>query len=183
MFSSAGFWLILLPMPTESKILILVRHAKSAWNTLAKTDFDRPLSKRGERDAPRMAQWLAGQGLKIERIISSPAERAQKTALAMARHNEVALNTIEWDSSLYMASSQALQKVAEQGLGEVNTLMLVGHNPGIEHCLLAYCPDAPFTCNGKLMTTANIAVIEFINYQAVQDKGGQLNNLKRPKAL
>ncbi len=56
-----------------SRHLLLLRHAKSAWNTGAAKDFDRPLANRGERDAPTMGKWLKKQGLVPDTVISSPA--------------------------------------------------------------------------------------------------------------
>jgi phosphohistidine phosphatase len=62
------------------KILYLLRHAKSSWSNPELTDFQRPLNKQGKKDAPMMGKILANKGVKIDLLISSPAERAKKTA-------------------------------------------------------------------------------------------------------
>ena len=62
------------------KTLVLVRHAKSSWGKPGLEDRDRPLSRRGKRDAPRMGKRLAKQGVKPDLVLSSPARRALATA-------------------------------------------------------------------------------------------------------
>ncbi|MFG0335704.1 MAG: SixA phosphatase family protein, partial [Maioricimonas sp. JB049] len=66
------------------KTLLLMRHAKSSWADPSKADHDRPLNARGKRDAPRMGQWLLEQNLVPDRIVSSTARRARKTASRVA---------------------------------------------------------------------------------------------------
>lgn len=60
------------------KTIVLIRHAKSSWKDEDLDDFDRPLSKRGKREAPIMAEHLKSQNITIEKIFSSPAKRAKK---------------------------------------------------------------------------------------------------------
>src|SRR5690242_17249759 len=62
------------------KTLILVRHAKSSWETPGLSDYDRPLNDRGKKDAPEMAKRLKEKGIRIDQIVSSPAKRAKRTA-------------------------------------------------------------------------------------------------------
>ena len=63
------------------KQLYLIRHAKSSWAQPALADFDRPLNKRGKMNAPLMAGRFAERGISPQRIVSSPAKRAKKTAI------------------------------------------------------------------------------------------------------
>jgi phosphohistidine phosphatase len=63
-----------------SRELLLLRHAKSDWETGALDDFDRPLAKRGRKEAPGVGEWLLREGLVPDLVISSPAERAKETA-------------------------------------------------------------------------------------------------------
>ena len=62
-----------------SRELLILRHAKSSWDSDARTDFERPLAPRGLLDAPRVGAFLARQGLKPDFVVSSPAERARET--------------------------------------------------------------------------------------------------------
>ena len=61
-----------------SKILLLVRHAKSSWDDASLSDFERPLNERGKKDAPEMAKKLNNKKIKIDAFVSSPAKRAGK---------------------------------------------------------------------------------------------------------
>src|ERR1700739_3931487 len=62
------------------KTLLIVRHAKSSWDSADISDIDRPLNDRGKRDAPAMAQRLIKAGVTIDRFISGSAKRARATA-------------------------------------------------------------------------------------------------------
>lgn len=67
------------------KTLVLVRHAKSSWDNPDWSDFERPLNKRGNRDAPFMAEVLKSKNIIPDFMISSPAIRAKSTALYFAQ--------------------------------------------------------------------------------------------------
>ena len=60
------------------KTLLILRHAKSSWNYPELSDYDRPLNRRGKRDAPRMGKHLREHGLIPDRILTSSAKRARK---------------------------------------------------------------------------------------------------------
>ena len=109
-----------------SRRLYLLRHAKSSWDFPGLTDFERPLNKRGERDAPRLAQWLGTQEFKPQRIISSEAERARRTALEMSRALQVPL---ELNAGIYGAGLYQLMDMIRNWDDHCAALMLVGHNP------------------------------------------------------
>ena len=109
--------------------LLICRHAKSSWQDAGLNDFDRPLNKRGERDAPEMGRRLALQGVRPELIMTSPAVRALSTALHYARELGLPPERIRPDPAQYAASVPELLgsiRAADSGVG---TLMLVGHNP------------------------------------------------------
>jgi len=113
------------------KTLTLVRHAKSSWKDTRLRDIDRPLSKRGERDAPRMGKRIAAAGIRPSLIISSPAVRAWTTAKLVAAEMAYPLEFLQREDELYLASlDDLLSVVAAQETG-FNNLMLVGHNPGL----------------------------------------------------
>lgn len=113
------------------KTLTLVRHAKSSWDNPELRDRDRPLNKRGKRDAPEMGRRIAAAGIRPSLIISSPAARAWKTAKAIAAEIGYPQEFLQRENDLYLASLQTLlDVVAEQDTG-FNNLMVVGHNPGM----------------------------------------------------
>lgn len=113
------------------KNLTIVRHAKSSWDYPGLSDRDRPLNKRGERDAPIMGQRIADAGVRPSLIISSPAARAWETAKIVADALNYPREFLQREDDLYHASvNDILDVIADQDNG-FNNLMLVGHNPGL----------------------------------------------------
>jgi len=119
------------------KRLYLLRHAKSSWKDPELEDFDRPLNKRGKRDAPFMGQRLRLANIRPDLIISSPAKRAGKTAKIFAAQIEYSVKKIQWRESLYGAGTLTLLGILQEIADPVKQAMLVGHNPGLT--LLAEC--------------------------------------------
>lgn len=117
------------------KQLLVLRHAKSSWADASLDDWHRPLNERGRRDAPRAGEWLRGQSLVPDLIISSDAVRALATAQTVATAAGYA-GEIVVEPSLYHASPAdvraVLNGVRDQDAG---TVMIVGHNPGLEDFL------------------------------------------------
>lgn len=113
------------------KRLYLVRHAKSSWKDPELDDFDRPLNKRGKRDAPFMGQRLSEANVRPDLIISSPAKRAAKTAKIIAAQIAYPLKKIQWIESLYAAGTLILLQILREIDDSAEQAMLVGHNPGL----------------------------------------------------
>jgi len=109
--------------------LLICRHAKSSWQDASLNDFDRPLSKRGERDAPEMGRRLARQGLKPDLIMTSPAARARATALLYAGQLGILPAQVQCNQAQYGASVPGLIALLRLVDPQVGSLMLVGHNP------------------------------------------------------
>lgn len=113
------------------KILTLVRHAKSSWNHPGLSDRERPLNSRGERTAPDMGSRIAAHGIRPSLIITSPAVRARTTAGIIAAEIGYPTEFLQREDALYLASlDDLLGAVVTQDSG-FNSLMLVGHNPGL----------------------------------------------------
>ncbi|MBL6445455.1 histidine phosphatase family protein [Fulvivirga sp. 29W222] len=112
------------------KTLYIVRHAKSSWDHPQLSDKDRPLSKRGERDAPKMGQRLYNRGISPDLILSSPANRAITTCKTIARALGYPLENIEIDDHLYHASEDLLLDIVNNTNDIWLSLMIFGHNPG-----------------------------------------------------
>lgn len=116
------------------KTLLLMRHAKSSWAEEGLPDHDRPLNSRGKRDAPRMGKLILDQNLVPDRILSSTAKRARKTAQKVAESCGFT-REIERIAELYGASPAEWYKVLAS-LEEPNDRILgIGHNPGVEEFL------------------------------------------------
>jgi len=113
------------------KTLTIVRHGKSSWKDRGLSDRERPLNKRGVRDAPVMAKRLVEAGVRPSLIISSPAVRAWTTAKVFAKEMGYPIEFLQREDGLYLASlDNLLDAVATQDPG-FNNLMLFGHNPGL----------------------------------------------------
>lgn len=112
------------------KTLYLLRHAKSSWKDLSLADFDRPLNKRGKRDAPFMAKKMLEKKIHTQIILSSPAKRAKKTAKVFAQILNVPL---QLEESLYAGGIDEMIHLIENAFGQYDEVMLVGHNPELTH--------------------------------------------------
>lgn len=115
--------------------LVLIRHAKSDWETPGQPDFERPLNERGKRDAPRMGERLKVSGMVPDLIISSPAARAAATAKLIAAAIGYDAEKILWVDRLYHCPAHIFEEVIT-GAGiadEARTVFLVAHNPGITY--------------------------------------------------
>jgi phosphohistidine phosphatase len=113
------------------KKLFLVRHAKSSWNYSELSDFERPLNKRGRRDASFMAKLLSQQGVSPDKIVSSPANRAVTTALFFCDPLSYNFDDISLKAKLYEASSEEILDVIRNLDNSFNDVMLFAHNPGL----------------------------------------------------
>ena len=111
--------------------LILLRHAKSSWSAPDIPDHDRPLSKRGERDAPLMGERLAERGERPALILTSDARRALQTAKIVAHRLRYRLESLRVEPELYLATPQRLLAVVERQADSHPSLLVVAHNPGL----------------------------------------------------
>jgi phosphohistidine phosphatase len=111
------------------KTIYLVRHAKSSWKYPNLDDFERPLNKRGRKNAPFMGEILKSLNVSPDLIISSPANRAAMTARIIASKINYPLENIYYSEAIYEFSENALLHVVEQIDDVVNHAMVVGHNP------------------------------------------------------
>ena len=164
--------------------LIVMRHAKSDWGTAASADYDRPLSKRGRRDAPRMAAWLSEQGLVPGLIVCSPALRTRETVQEVVEKLGIPEREIVWEPQIYAASLDGLLEVLDRYAAAADSILLVGHNPGLDS-LVEYLSDKqPQYRGGKLMTTAAVAVLDFgEGGMSTRAHSARLEQLVRPKDL
>ena len=128
------------------KTLLVLRHAKSSWNDASLDDHERPLNARGRRDAPRMGDLLRDSRLLPDLIVASDAVRAHTTAMAVAEAAHYDGQLIV-EPRLYHASADEIVSVVQSIRDKTaNTVMIVGHNPGLENfveLLTGESPDLP----------------------------------------
>jgi phosphohistidine phosphatase len=172
-------------MATPQKTLFLVRHAKSSWDNRSLDDAQRPLNERGERDAPRMARWLAAQSPVPGHIISSPAVRAHTTAQHMAdalspAHGAAAGALISIDQDLYFTGVHGMLRAVERADDQHEALMLVGHNPVMTDLFNQLTGEQLWN-----MPTCAVAMIGFsmASWGLVDSTAGVLLAYETPKSL
>jgi phosphohistidine phosphatase len=108
----------------------LVRHAKSSWRDPSLDDIERPLNKRGKRDAPFMGELLKEKVVNPDVVYSSPAKRASKTAQIIAEQIGYSKKDIVYAEEIYEASSHELVDFIKKLDNKYNSVMVFGHNPG-----------------------------------------------------
>jgi len=169
-------------MPRE---LLILRHAKSDWGTSAPSDFARPLAKRGKKDAPRVGAWLYREGMVPEAVISSPAERARETTRKVCKSMDFKEEKVVWDDRIYAAGLSELSQVLARCPADASTVLLVGHNPGLEDLLeFLVGDDLEVPLDGKILPTAALARLEMPDdWSALRAGCAQLISMNRPRNL
>ena len=170
------------------KTIYLARHAKSSWTSGVLKDFNRPLSSRGQRDALRVGLELHQRGWLPQKIISSPAKRAELTCLAYCDALGLSQSQVEWNDDLYAAYTVTLLHCLTRLEETISSVMLVGHNPSMEDLLIQLSDEKSLNQyqqeNGKLFTTANVAKITMEgNWSELLMLDTQLEQIIRPKSL
>jgi phosphohistidine phosphatase len=113
------------------KTLLILRHAKSSWKDPSLQDHDRPLNKRGKRDAPRMGRFMRHEDLVPDVVLCSTAVRARSTArLALEAADGAA--EILLTQELYLAPPSEYVRLLGELDDAFERAMIVGHNPGVE---------------------------------------------------
>lgn len=161
------------------KMLLLLRHAKSSWKHQGLSDHDRPLNKRGKRDAPRVGELLQKEGLIPDLILASTAVRARDTAVAVAKscgyRKQVTLA-----SSLYQAGPESYLKVLQNLDDDINQVLVVGHNPDLEELV------EMLTEQVEAIPTGGLAQVKLPieSWSALDNETkGQLVRIWKPKEL
>ncbi len=160
------------------KTLLILRHAKSSWKS-NRGDHDRPLNDRGKRDAPRVGKLLKQSGLAPDRILSSTAKRARKTAAKVAKKCQYE-GVLELKGSLYLGAPEDYIQVLREVEDVADCVMVVGHNPGLEQLL------SLLTGEVQSLPTAALAqvALEVDTWQELRlSRRGELIHVWRPKEL
>jgi phosphohistidine phosphatase len=146
--------------------LILLRHAKSDW-TEDLPDHDRPLSKRGRRDAPVIGRWLRDRGYLPDVVVCSTACRTRQTwdlvsAELLAAEQRTGMPEVTYEPRAYGASEHTLLYLARELPPGCRAALLIGHNPGISELAAGLAePPGGTHRSGISFPTAGVAVLEF----------------------
>lgn len=170
------------------KILGIFRHAKSDWNDARLRDFDRPLNQRGRKGAAVMGKHIRDHAVGWKRVLASPAVRVTQT-IELAGEAAGETPPITWDRRIYLANSATLMEVLRDQEDDPRSIILVGHNPGLEDLIFDLVPD-----NGssplrdiveEKFPTAAYAVLELDidSWDQIEENCGRLVHLVRPRDL
>ena len=116
----------------DARYLTLIRHAKSSWDSDAPSDFERPLNRRGRRDAPRMGAELERLGIRFEHVFCSSAVRARETLAGLRHGLVVPEDRISYHREIYLAPTSRLYDLVAAQPDQSRDIALIGHNPGME---------------------------------------------------
>lgn len=116
------------------KTLLLLRHAKSSWKQPDQPDHERPLNKRGKKEAPKVGKYLRDNNLVPDLILSSTARRAQDTAQAVAEKSGFD-GQIDLYQDLYLSDTDCYLDILRRLPDEARRILVVGHNPDLEELL------------------------------------------------
>ncbi|MDB5690811.1 MAG: histidine phosphatase family protein [Sphingomonas bacterium] len=169
------------------KRLTLLRHAKSGWDDPVARDFDRPLNAKGKRAARAIGRHLREAGLAFDHAIASPATRVVETLEEMSGGLGRALRPA-FDRKIYLASAETLLDVIHNAPETAETLLVAGHNPGLEDLVLLLVPDGAGQDREAVedkFPTASLAEIRFdaMRWADVRAGAGTLSRFVRPRDL
>jgi phosphohistidine phosphatase len=159
------------------RTLYILRHAKSSWDDPSLRDFDRPLNKRGREGAQLIGNYLKSEGVELSRLISSPALRTRQTIELLLKSSGITVEP-RFDERIYEADLRRLLQVISEIDEDVESVMLVGHNPGMEQlleCLTLEPHNMPTAALGKISIP--------VAWRSVTRGIGELNWFVTPKSL
>jgi phosphohistidine phosphatase len=166
------------------KRLYLLRHAKSSWDDPTLADHDRPLAPRGRRAANVMAENLRRKGIMPELVLCSPSRRTRQTlkrlAPVLGKDADVQI-----EPELYAASARELIEVLQGVPDEVESVMLIGHNPGLQDLALSLASaGSEIPRLRSKFPTAALATLEFKGtWRKLAPGSAELVSFVKPKEL
>jgi phosphohistidine phosphatase len=168
--------------------LSLLRHAKSSWDDPELEDHERPLAKRGIKEAPRMGAFMAAEGLEPDFVLCSAAVRTRATVTLVLAEFQGDPPAIAYDEGIYLAApARLLARIAKVKASHRHVLM-VGHNPGLHALALALTGSGKrkdLAALASKFPTAALAVIEFEagSWSEIKPGSGRLKRFMTPRRL
>jgi len=169
------------------KTIYLLRHAKSSWEDGSLRDHDRPLNQRGRAAAPRVGTHMQGAGYLPDLVLCSTAARTRGTLDAVLSELEVE-SAIEFQEELYLAGASDMLDLVRSVPDTVESILLVGHNPGTGMLAATLSGDGPaesIHLMSSKFPTAGLAIIELSvdRWKDVESGCGTLKEFVRPRDL
>jgi phosphohistidine phosphatase len=169
------------------KRLTLLRHAKSGDDGSVARDFDRPLNAKGRRAARLMGRHMRELGLRFDAVLASPATRVAETLEEVESGYGGGLAPT-WERRIYLAAPAELLDVVQNAPEDAESLLLLGHNPGLEQLVLALVPQDGGVTRSEVAQkypTAALAELTFAvdRWADVAEGRGALARFVRPRDL
>jgi phosphohistidine phosphatase len=161
----------------KTKTIVFIRHAKSSHDDPKLADFDRPLNKRGKKDAPFMGKKLKERGIIPDLIVASPSARTTATILPIAKKMEYDTANIMWTRQIYRCTQTKMLNVIKEVDDKHNVIFVMGHNPATTATsnLLGDSVIANVPTTGIVSVT-----IETDSWKNIEDKKGKTNFFDYP---
>ena len=158
--------------------LYLLRHAKSSWDNASQQDFERPLASRGRKACALIGEFIQEKGIDFDLVLVSTAVRTRET-IELIKERAKFRGEVRYDERIYEATVSQLLEILSQIDNDRASVLLVGHNPGIEELL------AVLTGEQQRVTTANFAKIKLkaTKWSANLADKGTLEWVVRPKEI
>lgn len=161
--------------------LIILRHAKSCWDSPAPTDHDRPLAPRGQKASSIIGKWLVSEGHEPKIVLCSTAQRARQTwDLVQMQLNKPEI--VKFMHEIYLYGTQEIMHLVQQQ-GQLSPLMVVGHNPAIGEFAIHMLKNISHHKDFYRYPTAAVTVCEFQanSWSDVHPNTGQLLGFTVPR--
>lgn len=167
--------------------LMLFRHAKSDRSAPGAVDRDRPLERRGKEAAPRIGAYMTRHGLLPDSVVCSPARRTRETwSLVAAAFSKPP--SVTFEERVYNATANTLLDVARKTSNDVHSLLIIGHNPGLQDLAALLIASGDVEARERLhekFPTAGLVVIDFAydDWQKLHRQAGRLDRFVTPRSL
>jgi len=166
---------------------MLLRHAKSSWSEPGASDLERPLNRRGQEAAPRIGAYLARHALIPDRVLCSTARRTRETWELVAAEAPAAPPP-SFVERLYDASARTLLDVFRHAEPEAKSLLVVGHNPGLQEAATQLIASGDLEDRERLrekLPTGGLVVIDFAieDWSKLHLRSGRLERFVVPRML
>jgi phosphohistidine phosphatase len=167
--------------------LMLLRHAKAEKGSPGGRDFDRGLAPRGREESPKMGDYMAHHELNPDLVIASPARRVRETWELVAPAFRPA-PPVQWEDRLYEVEAGMILKLVKAISTDARTLLLVGHNPGLQDFAKLVIASGDVEARERLnenLPTTGLLVIDFAfkNWDKLHARSGRLDRFVSPRLL
>jgi phosphohistidine phosphatase len=164
------------------KTLYLLRHAKSSWDDPVRDDFDRPLTKRGRKAAKLIGAFVAKRGWLPDLALVSPSVRARDTWQRVSAEFAAPVET-RYEEAIYMAAPDDILALLREAAAP-GSVILVGHNPGLEQCAaLLASEQSDQQALTRMTEKFPTAALARFRVAAIEPGGAALTDFVTPKDI